>query len=206
LWAALDPGHATDLDVLAELGDGGGARFLGGFAGRQLGRLERFRVACTRGQRGSRDGVGEADEIDVLGDEVGFGVDFDQHRLAARLGDGDAAFRGNAAGFLVGLGQARLAQEFHRGVDVAAVLAQRLLAFHHAGAGPLAQFLDQGCGDFSHCLPRSIGSDVQACRLLIDRSIQNAQRSAFGRRGAWQAAFAKEGKIRNAAAQSRAAA
>src|SRR5690606_37386377 len=64
-------------------------------------------------------------------------------------------FGGNAVGLLVGLGQARLAQRLGGGVDVAAGLGERLLAFHHSGAGALAQFLDQGCGDF-HWGPRDL--------------------------------------------------
>jgi len=44
----------------------------------------------------------------------------------------------------------RIHAPFGRGVDVAVVLGERLLALHHAGAGALAQFLDQGCGDFCH--------------------------------------------------------
>ena len=148
--ALLTRGQAADLDVLAELGDRGGAGFLDGFAGGQLGGLQRFGVGGAGGQRGLGDGVGEGEEVLVLGDEVGLGVDLDQHGLAAVLGDRDAAFGGDAAGLLVGLGQARLAQPLGCGVDVAVVLGERLLALHHAGAGALAQFLDQGGGDFCH--------------------------------------------------------
>ncbi len=58
--------------------------------------------------------LGELDEELVLGDEVGFAVDLDEHGLAAVLREHDAAFGGNAAGLLVGLGQALLAQPFDR--------------------------------------------------------------------------------------------
>ena len=143
-------GHAAHLHVLADLGDDGGAGFLDGLARGELGGLQRLDVGGAGGQRGLGDGLGEGEEVGVLGDEVGLGVDLDQHGLAAVLGDRDAAFGGDAAGLLVGLGQARLAQPLGGGVDVAVVLGERLLALHHAGAGALAQFLDQGCGDFCH--------------------------------------------------------
>src|SRR3546814_8018421 len=74
-------------------------------------------------------------DLGVLGDEVGLGVDLDQHGLAGFPGHRDAALGGDAAGLLVGLGQARLAQQLGGGIDVAAGLGQRLLAFHPAGAG-----------------------------------------------------------------------
>src|SRR5690606_22679145 len=93
------------------------------------------------------DLLGESEEVLVLGDEVGLGIDLDQHGLVASLRQHDAALGGDATGLLVGLGQAGLAEELHGGVDVAGVLGERLLALHHAGAGALAQFLDLGGGD-----------------------------------------------------------
>src|SRR5690606_6521708 len=146
--AAFDARQATDLHVLAELGDGGGAGFLDGFAGGQLGALQGFCVGRVGGQGGLGNGVDELQDVLLLGAEVGLGGDFDQYRLAAVRGSGHAAFSGDAVGLLVGLGQARLAQPFGGSVDVAGVLGQGLLAFHHAGAGALAQFLDQGSSDF----------------------------------------------------------
>ena len=142
--------QATHLHVLADLGDDGGAGFLDGFAGRQLGVLQRFGIGGAGGQCGLGDGIGEGEEVVVLGHEVGLGIDLDQHGLAAVLRHHDAAFGGDAAGLLVGLGQAGLAQPLGGGVDVAVVLGERLLALHHAGAGALAQFLDQGSRNFSH--------------------------------------------------------
>jgi hypothetical protein len=130
------------------------ARFLDGRAVRGLLRLERLDAGGAAAQRGLGHFIGELDEVLVLGDEVGFGVDFDEHGLAAVLGEHDAAFRGDAAGLLVGLGEALLAQPLGGGVDVAVVFGERLLAFHHAGASALAQILDQRCGDF-HGVPHA---------------------------------------------------
>jgi hypothetical protein len=144
------------LDVFAELGDGGGAGVFDAFAGRGLGGLQGLHVGRAGRQRGLGHGVGEADEILVLGDEVGFGVDFDQHGFTAVLRQRDAAFGGDAVGFLFQLDDALLAQPLGRGVQIAAVLGERFLAFHHAGAGALAQFFDQGGGDFSHDKPLNL--------------------------------------------------
>src|SRR5690606_13184259 len=168
--AGVHAGDAADLDVLADLGDQGGAGLLDGLAGGQLGVLERFDVGAFNGEGSLGDGGGELDEVVVLGHEVGFGVHFHQHGLAAGLGGGHAAFGGDAAGLLVGLGQAGLAQRLGGGVDVAVGFGERLLALHHAGAGALAQLLDHGCGDFSHLLDLgygeggpgpAVGSDTQ---------------------------------------------
>ena len=114
------------------------------------GSLQRLDVGGAGVQRNVGDGVAELQEAGVLGDEVGLAVDLDQHGLAGGLGGHDAAFGGDAVGLLVGLGQAGLAQPFHGHVDVTVVLDQSLLAFHHAGAGPLAQLLDQLCGNIAH--------------------------------------------------------
>src|SRR5690606_31492955 len=105
--------------------------------------LQGLDVGGAGRQRGGGDGVDERQEVLVLGDEVGLGVDLDQHGLAAVLGGDDAALGGDAVGLLVGLGQAGLAQPFGGGVDVAVVLGERLLALHHAGAGALAEILDE---------------------------------------------------------------
>src|SRR5690606_13341653 len=113
---AVDAGHAAHLHVLADLGDQLGAGLFDGLAV-DGGRLQRVDVGGA--ERGLGDGLGEGDEIGVLGDEVGLGVDLDQARLAGVLRHRDTALGGDAAGLLVGLGQAGLAQRLGGGVDVA---------------------------------------------------------------------------------------
>src|SRR5690606_14941458 len=134
--------------------------------------------------RGLGDGFGEGDEVLVLGDEVGLGVDLDDSRAVARLRERDAALGGDAVGLLVGLGQAGLAQRLGGGVDVAAGLGERLLALHHAGAGALAQFLDQGSGDF-HWGPRDLWVFQSARPRMVARPRIGAATPAalFGGRG-----------------------
>ena len=124
-------------DVLADLG----AQF-----GNGVGDLR------TRGQDGligagdvgglgsehSRDDfVGEADELGVLGDEVGLGSELDQGAVAAR----DDAVGGLAVSALGLLRETRDAQELDGLVEVALGLGERLLALHHAGAGGVAELL-----------------------------------------------------------------
>ena len=50
--------------------------------------------------------------------------------------------------FLRGLREPALAQDGRGLLDVAVGLLQRGLALHHAGAGAVAERLDQGCGNF----------------------------------------------------------
>src|SRR5690606_8278818 len=109
----------------------------------------------------------ERNEVLILGDEVGLGVDLDDRGAVALRREGNAALGGDAVGLLVGLGQARLAQRLGGGVDVAAGLGEGLLALHHAGAGALAQFLDHGSGDFHCYLNKSVG--MRAARGSLGR-------------------------------------
>jgi len=146
----LDAGHAAHVDLLADGGDQRLGRVLDGTAAGIGGCLERVDIGGAGLQRDFGDGVAELQEARVLAHEVGFAVDLDQYGLAAGLVGDDAAFGGDAAGFLVGLGEAGLAQPLHGGVEVAVVLHQRLLAFHHAGAGPLAQLLHHLGGNIAH--------------------------------------------------------
>src|SRR5699024_10285421 len=102
--------HARDtahVDLFADGGDQG----LGGVLDRAVavgvgGGLQRVDVGTVAVQSDLGDVVGKGQEALVLGHEVGFAVDFDQHGLALVLGADDAAFGGHAAGLLVGLGQA----------------------------------------------------------------------------------------------------
>src|SRR5438034_10642671 len=73
----------------------------------------------------------------VARDEVGLGIDLDDHALGAFDRDADQTFRGDAVGLLGGLGQTLLAQPIDRRIDVARCLADRGLAIHHPRAGHL---------------------------------------------------------------------
>ncbi len=96
-------------------------------------------------------------EVVVAGDEVGLRIDLDDHADKILDGDPDEPVGRDPAALLGGLGEALLAQPVDRGLDVAVGLGQRVLAVHHAGAGLLAQVLDQPRRDRSHKIPSRHG-------------------------------------------------
>ena len=134
-----------------DLADQGGA---GGFDGAFAVRQSRQSGDVGRILRGDQFGqlVHEADEVVVLGDEVGFAVDFDDGALLGVGGDEqtDQALSGDAGGGLAGLVAQLDAQDFLGASQIAFGFRQGLLAFHHGRVSLFAQFLDQGSGNFSH--------------------------------------------------------
>src|SRR5579871_588865 len=143
---ALD--HLLGLALLARLGRVDLA------LGRQLG-LGHV-LACDVARRGRRDlhrqVPHELLELGGLGDEVGLAVHLDQD---ADLAPGVDVRAHRAVGrrprrLLRRLGEPALAKQPQRAVEVAAALPERLLAVEEAGAGALAQVLDEleahGCG------------------------------------------------------------
>ena len=119
-------------------------------------RIERLREHLFNGRRsGGSDVLGEIAaqilEAVGVGHEVGLAVDLDGHAHAVLIHKGiHHAFGGDAAGLLGGGGETLLAQEVDGLVHVAVALDERLLAVHHAGAGALTQFLNQGSSNISH--------------------------------------------------------
>ena len=116
-------------------------------------------LACVdvqRGEAGDLDGEVADELLELVGasDEVGLAVDLDEHADAAARVDvaRDEALAGVAARLLGRGGQALLAQQRDGLVEVAVGLGQRVLAVHEAGAGPLAQFLDQLRRDVRHAV------------------------------------------------------
>ncbi|CRQ63342.1 hypothetical protein PAERUG_P54_1_London_24_VIM_2_04_13_03719 [Pseudomonas aeruginosa] len=142
---ALDAGQAADVDVLAGLGDQGQTSFLTCFDQRSgVGQLLVEGLFQALGD--------EALEVVLEGQEVGLGVDFDDHGglvVGSDL-DGDRAFGGNVAGLLGSLDRTGSAHVVDGLLDVTASGGQRLLALHHAQAGTLAQFFNHGCSNFCH--------------------------------------------------------
>lgn len=86
----------------------------------------------------------------VTGNEVGFGIDFDDDGLGALARNADEAFGGGAAGLLVGLGDTLGAQPVDRRFHVATGFSKSLLAVHHACAGLFAQFLHHCSRNLAH--------------------------------------------------------
>ena len=151
--AALDDVETAHGDVLADLRHELEPQIFHGSAVDGAAQ-QRFDARGALAQHDVRQLVDERAEVVVLGDEVGLRVDL-EHDVAARLlvaANHDATLGRDARGLLVGLRGTGLAQPLGREIDVALGFDQRFLAFHHAGAGALAQFLDQGRFDFhSRC-------------------------------------------------------
>ena len=89
-----------------------------------------------------------------------FSPHFDDHGCLVVSGDldGDGAFGGDVAGLLGSLDGAGGAHVVDGLLDVAAGGDQGLLALHHALAGTLAQFLDQGGSNLCH-----VGNPLKSC-------------------------------------------
>ena len=101
------------------------------------GGLQGVQIAARfQGQAGRR--FDEFLEFIVAGNEIGFGVDFDQSAGGAVDGNPDQAFRSYPARLLGRRRQALGAKPVHRRLMVAIGFDERLLAIHHAGAGLLA--------------------------------------------------------------------
>jgi hypothetical protein len=139
--------QTTHLDVLADLGDQSLACGIDGAAVGQRLTGQRLGVLGAAAERGRGYGFGEGQEVGVLGDEVGLAVDLDHDAGFTVVGDPDHdhAFGGGTAGLLGRLRLTGLAHGLDGGLDVSVGFHERGLALHHAGAGALAQFLDQ-CG------------------------------------------------------------
>ena len=164
------PCDAAQSHVLADGGDGVGDR-LADRAAAHVVRAENLIDIDDRRvvERDREDAAHQRLEIVVAGDEVGLGIDLDDHADIVFDRDADKALGSDAAALLGRLGEALLAQPVDRGFDVAVRLAQRVLAVHHARAGLLTQILDQPRGDRSHRIPRvpsppSAAAARQPCR------------------------------------------
>src|SRR5579875_3392245 len=120
---------------------------------------------ARRGRRHlQRQVVHEPLELGRLGDEVGLAVHLDEDAdLPARVDVGaDRTVGGCARRLLRRLGEPALAQQPERALEVAAALRKRLLAVEEAGAGALAQVLDEleahGCGPSTASAGASTGT------------------------------------------------
>src|SRR6185503_817012 len=123
-----------------------------------------------------RDVAGERLEVLVARDEVGLAVDLDEHADAAARVDvrDDGAFGGLTAGLLRRLRETLRAQVVDRLVHVTRDFGERLLAVRHAGAGALAQILDERCSDF-HC-DYSASGEAEASGLNIAPPVEISTR------------------------------
>src|SRR5690606_15745489 len=136
-------GQTTDVDVLAALGNQS-------FTSRFAGSDQRSSVGQVLVE-GFVDALfDESLEVVLQSQEVGLRVDFDDHATATFNANGDRAFSGDVAGLLGSLDGTGSAHVINGFLDVATSSNQGLLAFHHAFAGTLAQFFNQGCSNLCH--------------------------------------------------------
>ena len=96
--------------------------------------------------------LGERPEILRAGDEVGLAVDLDEHRALDRDVRDDEPLGRGAPGLGGRGGEALLAKDLARLVEIALRFHERLLAIHHAGAGFVAQIRDELGVDFHDSL------------------------------------------------------
>ncbi len=96
-------------------------------------------------ERNLGDHLDQTLELLVASDEVGLGIDFDDHALVAGRHSANQAVGGNTAGLFRSLRQALLAQPILRCLHIAFGLGEGCLAIHHAGASGLAKVLDHRC-------------------------------------------------------------
>ena len=130
-------------------------------------RTRGFDSAFTHRQRRQRGNVGrvlaghefcaalrQSQELVILGDEVGFAVNFDDRTELAvgRNAHGNDAFRGNTRRGLGCLVTQLYTQNFFRLAQIAVSFGQGLLAFHHRRIGLCAQFCHHACGNCRHFL------------------------------------------------------
>ena len=96
--------------------------------------------------------LGESDEVLVLGDEVGFAVQFEERRGATVGGDlnSEDALAGLAVSLLVARGDSLDAEDFDGLLVVAIGFNEGLLAIHQTRTGTLAQIVDRLSGDSGH--------------------------------------------------------
>src|SRR5579863_441357 len=149
--------RAAQRHVFADGGDGVGDRLAdrpaaGVMRAERFRRIDVGRLVERHRQRAAHQRL----EVVVAGDEVGLGIDFHDNAGLVLDGDPDQAFGRHPSALLGRFRQALLAQPVHCRLDVAAGLAQGVLAIHHARAGLLAQLLDQASGNGRHTVPLSL--------------------------------------------------
>ena len=96
--------------------------------------------------------LGESDEVLVLGDEVGFAVQFEERRGATVGGDldGENALAGLTVCLLVTRGDSLDAENFDGLLHVGVGLNEGFLAIHQTRTSTLAQIVDRQSGDRGH--------------------------------------------------------
>src|SRR5690606_30327670 len=148
----LEDLEPADVDLLADLAGHVGDGLAERAAALEGERVQRVEVGGALAEDEVGDLVGESGEVLVARDEVGLGVDLDDHAegLVVSRGGGDDALGGLAVGALVGDLLTLLAEDLDGGVEVAVGFGEGLLAVHHPDAGAVAEALDVLGGNRAH--------------------------------------------------------
>ena len=146
---ALDAHNATDFELFADNCCHGIELVLNGLV-THGGCEERLKIGCARSNGCCENLVCEVNELLVLCNEVGFGVDLDENANAiGNLSDQKAG--GCLTIFALGERlQTLQANDFESLFSIAISLGQSLLHVHHACAGLLTQSLDVSSGEIRH--------------------------------------------------------
>ena len=173
-----EPGRAAQHQIFADRRDQMRQLFLDRAASTRIGcPCQGFELAVAP-DRELGDGADKGLERLVAGDEIGLGIDLDKGAGGAAGGNPDQPFGGDSPGLFGGGRQPLFAQPVDRGLDVAVAVAERALAIHHAGAGLVAQLLDQRRGHLGHLSSSSLspprarrgGSSFQCHDRAVDRA------------------------------------
>ena len=133
-----------------------GQLFLDGAPGARIGASEQRLEGAVAIAREIADNAHKALKGLVAGDKISLGIDLDQsaggvERAAGSAhGGADQPLGGHPPGLFGRRRQPLLAQPVDRRFEIAAAVAERALAVHHAGAGLVAQLLDQRRGHLGH--------------------------------------------------------
>src|SRR2546423_342610 len=150
---AVEDREPVDHDLLADLRGELLHDLPDGTPGGQLGVQQRVEV----GRRGTGDvvdqGLGQPDELGVLGHEVGLAVELQQSPTGVR----DQAVGRGTPGPLADVLGPLDAQDLDGLVEVATRFLQRLLTVHHPGAGQFAELLDVRGSEVRHASLSSCG-------------------------------------------------
>jgi len=145
--------EATNTHVLADLADQAFTHIFHGRPetvhgerhGTESGDISRIVLDNTFG-----DCVGESQKTVVLGDKVGFAIDFNQGSHTAFAMKSHHAFSCHARSGLAGLTAKLDAKDFFSFFKIAFSFRKRLFTLHHGRVGFSAQFSDHACSN-CHC-------------------------------------------------------
>ena len=169
---ALDDLEAADGDVFA---DGENLvlhfRVNGAVGAVERQREQRLDVRRSAGENRAQDTLDELAEGGVVGDEIGLGVDLDDRggQPVVALEDVHDALGGDAVALFRGDGKSLFTQDFHRLIEIALGLDERLLALHHTDACLFAQLHNVLCCYICHDAGQSFRFEMGVSAFLTPR-------------------------------------